>query len=134
MSSKNEKWPFPGDSALARARRIALAYRAALQDLDLGKSHDMDHLFRRWGETWTAPRLIVWNDDDELRAEDAAEVLCTTSNAIGNLRRSGRLAGRHDGNRWLYRYADLLRLTTEPRSRTRNGTVTVNDDGSSVPA
>ncbi len=133
MAARREKWPFPGDNNLARARRVALAYRAALIEEAPGKANDIDTIFRRWGERWTSPSLIVWNDDDELTATAAAEVLCISPNAVGNLRRSGRLPGRHDGNRWLYRYRDLTQVTSEPRTRNGGGTVTVDDDGSSVP-
>lgn len=126
-------WPFPGEQPLARARRAALAYRAALELADPDAAGRLDEMFAGWGETWVTPRLVSYGPDDWLEANWAADILHCSAAQIHQLRRAGRLPGRQNSlGRWVYRAADVERLFTEPRRRERHARDTLSDDGRSA--
>jgi hypothetical protein len=104
------RWPFPGDSPLVRARKVAQMYRAALGAADEAMREQCDATAVGYGETWAVPRLVVYADDDLLRPADAADFLCVSTSALGMLRSRGRLRGVWDGRMWLYRVAELRQL------------------------
>lgn len=117
------RWPYPGDSPLARARKVAHMYRAALGAANAAMRDQCDRTAVGYGETWAIPRLITHNDDDLLNPADAADYLCTTLANIRRLRLAGRLVGHRTDDGWRYRVADL-RILQEGRPRTRRpGTV-----------
>lgn len=116
---KSGRWPFPGDSPLVRARKVAQMYRARLRALSLDACDDCDRTAVGFGEKWVAPRLVHYNDDDLLRPADAADYLCITTTALGLLRARGRLEGVYDEAKrmWRYRFAELLKVQGR-RTRT----------------
>lgn len=124
-------WPWPGDSPVARARRIALAYRAALHDHAPGLAADLDTRFTRWGESWVAPRHVP-PGDELVSAEDAGTLIGISSGAIGKLRRDGRIQGVKTGRKYEYAVADVYRLSSEARRRGPHTTDTVQDNGRAV--
>lgn len=112
------RWPYPGDSPLARARRLAGAYRAALQTANPAACTDLDNLAQRWGETWLAPTPARHNLDDWLSPADAADLAAVTTNTLRQWRHRGRLTGRQqpDGT-WQYQGREILALLAERRRR-----------------
>lgn len=104
------KWPFPGDTPLVRARKVAQMYRARLRALDPAACDEADATARQFGETWVEPRLVTTMDDDLLDPADAADFLCTSTANIRRLRLAGRLNGRETAEGWRYRVADLKDL------------------------
>ncbi len=127
-------WPFPGEAPVARARRVALAYRSALQQHAPDVAASIDDIMSRWGETWATPRVITYGPDSMLSATEAGDVLCISAAAVHNLRRAGRLAGIKDASgRWHYRASNVTRLSAEPRRRSGGTTVTVSEDRRSAP-
>lgn len=54
-------WPFPGESPVVRARKMALAYRNVAQQLQA----DHDRLVELFGRI--DPRILDWIDDEETR-------------------------------------------------------------------
>jgi hypothetical protein len=113
-------WPYPGDSPLARARRLAQAYRAALADTDPGACDQLDERARTWGETWIVPAVITHDLDDWLTPTQAADLACVDPAHLRTWRHRGRLTGRQrpDGG-WEYQARDILELLTNRRRRPR---------------
>jgi hypothetical protein len=70
------QWPYPGDSPLVRARKIAQSYRAHLHAASPDVCAAVDDMARAFGETWIVPRVVTVDDDDELSPAEAADYLC----------------------------------------------------------
>lgn len=69
-------WPWPGDTALDRARRIARGYRDALASADPATCQRLDTAAAAVGETWLhdQPRLALDPDDWYPAAAVAADL------------------------------------------------------------
>lgn len=112
-------WPFPGDSPVLKARRALYAYRAKLERVDPAGCAELDARMRRWGLTWIVPRELPADLGTWVSAADAADLAAVEMATLRQLRRRGRLHGRlNAANRWEYRVADVLALSTQPRGRT----------------
>lgn len=115
---KNEAWPFPGDLPLARARRVAIAYRFQLEKLDPDICHDLDKQFEAWGQSWMVPKYVTYDLDDWLEPAQAAEVALTSTANLRRLRLAGRLHGRRGADgKWRYQAREVLRVMSVTRSR-----------------
>jgi hypothetical protein len=114
------RWPFPGDNALVRARKVAQMYRAALGLASPDMQRQCDDTAAGFGELWVAPRQVVYDDDDWLRPADAADFLCVSRSGLNMLRTRGRITGRWDeqAGMWRYRVADL-RVAQGRRTRRK---------------
>lgn len=113
-------WPYPGDSPVARARRIAHAYRARLLAFSESQAGDLDHKFTSMGEAWIAPRVITVDVDEWLTPEQAADLGGVGVVTLRQWRSRGRLIGyRTVDGEWRYRAADILALISNTRTRTR---------------
>jgi hypothetical protein len=113
-------WPYAGDSPVARARRVAQAYRARLEILDLDGCHDLDRLFADLGETWVAPRVLTVQPTDWLTAAEAADLAGVGVATLRQWRRRGLLSGERDARgSWRYWAGEVLDLVSSPRTRTR---------------
>jgi len=129
------EWPFPGDSPEARARRVALAYRTALELVAPHVTAELDERIVQWGQSWIVPRLHIHDPSEWLHVGAAAELLCITPAAVGALRRRGRLPARKDTRGiWQYRTRDITRLSAEPRRRGQQVTDTLHSDGRTTPS
>lgn len=104
------RWPHPGDSPLARARRIAQMYRQHLHAANPDLCDQADTTAQRFGETWVIPKVVTAHDDDMLDPADAADFLCTSTANIRRLRLAGRLNGHDTDSGWKYKVADLRNL------------------------
>lgn len=111
-------WPFPGDSPVVRARRVAGAYRARLAQLDPEASAQLDELMAEWGQGWVIPRLIAYDPDAELSPEEAADLAQVDVATLRQLRRRGKLPGRRVGRSYVYRAADVTAIGADPPART----------------
>lgn len=121
-------WPYPGDSPIARARRVAHAYRARLQAVDEGQANALDRLFTDMGELWVAPRVITVQPDEWLTPDQAADLGGVAPATLRAWRSRGRLAGtRNADGQWRYRAGDILDLISNVRPRSRQ--VDVADEG-----
>lgn len=112
-------WPFPGDSPVVKARRVALAYRARLAEVDPEGCAVIDKRVERWGQGWAVVRLQTFELDQWISVKDAAELASVQVRQIAAWRRMGRLRGRRAGNTWEYLVRDVLSLSTTPRSRRK---------------
>lgn len=73
MTDEQLPWPWPHDTALARARRIAQSYRAVLEDVAPEACHELDEQMYRYRVRWLAPSISIYDDDDWLSAEQVAD-------------------------------------------------------------
>lgn len=118
MTRPRGQWPYPGDSPLARARRIAQAYRARLDDVAPDYVADLDQRFVDWGETWIVPRLAIFDLDDWLTPGQAAELGGVDTATVRMWRARGRLRGHRDAaGHWIYLARDVIALISAPRTR-----------------
>lgn len=113
---RRSAWPYPGDSPLARARRIAHMYRQQLRTLNRATADRLDDTAVSFGETWVIESAVIYQDDDLLDPRDAAAYLCVTTDAVRVLRARGRLTGHSVDGTWHYRFRDLRQLS-EKRPR-----------------
>lgn len=87
------RWPWPGDNATERARRIANSLLALLpaeeRPIWTARAHDL-------GETWLGESLLRWSADDVIPPREAANLAGRTTGDlrwwvhIGILQRSGK--------------------------------------------
>lgn len=126
-------WPWPGDAPVVRARKIAWAYRAALEEIAPDKVAELDARFRQWGERWPAP-VRHYEPHEMVTAEEAGDILALSGGAVSSLRVNGRIKGHYDKptRRFLYRVEDLHKLSSTLRRRKPSTTDRVSDDGRSV--
>ena len=70
------RWPWPGDNAVARARKVAQAYRQALGLQNRALRDELDETMREYGETWVGEQEISYAGDgmDALTTAQAAEL------------------------------------------------------------
>lgn len=112
-------WPFPGDSPLARARRVTQAYRAALHDADPGMCGVIDQQMARWGQAWVAPSPEQHDLDDWVGPTEAADLAAVDPAQLRVWRHRGRITGRQRDGRWEYRVRDVMALIAGVRHRSR---------------
>lgn len=119
-----DPWPYPGDGPIARARRVAHAYRARLDDVAPDECRDLDQLMTAWGQTWATPRSTVVELDDWIGPNDAADLAGVRAATLREWRRRGRITGRRDGHTWQYLTRDVLTVAARIRRRRPRRTET----------
>lgn len=75
-------WPFPGDTELDKARRIARDYRAELHRLAPELCARLDDACRRLGQPWITPQRVQFDMDDWITLAQAAELVGRTPRAV----------------------------------------------------
>lgn len=68
-------WPYPLDTAVDRARKIAGMYRARLRALDVGACDILDDTAVSFGEDWMLEKPDIVDPDRELTTAEAAELV-----------------------------------------------------------
>lgn len=127
-------WPYPGDSPVARTRRVAIAYRAALEQTAPLSCAALDKLIGgEFGQTWVLPGFAGYEPDEWLSPADAAALACVEVDTIRQMRRRGVIHGRQYQGRWQYRAKEIVDAFAQPRSRNRAVTDTLPTSGSSAP-
>lgn len=74
-------WPWD-ESVLARHKRVAQSYRAALEEVAPELCREIDEQMIAYGQSWVAPRVVVYDDDHLLTPELAAEYACCALKTI----------------------------------------------------
>lgn len=129
----NSKWPFPGDSPAARARRVAQAYRAMLDHHAPRACADLDRRMRNMGQHWVVPGVVTQYDPEQwLSPAEAAELACVEVDAIRQMRRRGIIAGRRNGRQWEYQVREIESAFTRVRGRKATVTDTITNSGTGV--
>lgn len=75
-------WPWPGDTPLDRARRVALSYREALLRHFPDDALDLDGKFAGWGEVWVSPLLSDIDLEEYVTVDVAAQHVGLTAKAV----------------------------------------------------
>lgn len=112
-------WPFPDDSSIERARRVAVAYRTALQIADPGTCAQLDERMRYFNQGWVLGQLSTRDDNDLVSGREAAELLSVTPGAIRVYRSRGQLFGHRTASGWMYRVGDLRNFRPTPPGRPK---------------
>ncbi len=76
-------WPWPGDTELAKARKIAIAYRTHLHTANPGVCDALDEAMRAYGQTWVVPMPVI--DDDgmgDITTREAADLVGVSVDTI----------------------------------------------------
>lgn len=73
---QKDPWPFPADTQLERARRVANSYRRALLSVDEKLCHTLDEQAVALGQGWVRPfETDVQDLDEALTAEHIGAIL-----------------------------------------------------------
>lgn len=126
MTLERQPWPFPGDTALDRARRIAQSYRAELVAADPAAAALLDARAIQFGEGWVTGETLATVDlDDVLPAPAMAEVVGEEPATIRQWAARGHIRKRKDAKqRTVYRVGDVLDYQAQQRlkrARRRTG-------------
>lgn len=76
------RWPYPIDTPLDRARKIALMYRAHLGTANPNLRDQCDQTAASYGETWMLDRPDIIDPDREITGDLAAELAQTSESTI----------------------------------------------------
>lgn len=115
----NDPWPWPGDSPLDRARRVARTYRDALQRADPRACDQLDARCRELGQNWTVPKPMTFGTDDLLDLDEVADMCDVKPDTVRQWRRRGLpTVDTPDGTR--YQVADVLAYHAGRRRRRAN--------------
>lgn len=88
-------WPWPGDSPLDQARRIAHSYRQELHAADPARCAALDEQFATYGQGWVAPQVAHVDLDDEVTIDEAADLIGLSAYAVYKwVSRDGKLTAR----------------------------------------
>lgn len=75
-------WPYPGETALLRARRVALAYREYLKQANPSLCDALDETMRSFGQDWVAPTVYRYSPGDALTTAEAALLVSVRQETI----------------------------------------------------
>lgn len=70
-----DPWPWPADTQLDRARRIAQSYRDELAKIAPERCAQLDDRARQFGQGWVAPDLVTVDVDELLPAAEVAKLV-----------------------------------------------------------
>lgn len=104
-------WPWPGDTALDRARRIARSLLALLPDTEQPLWAARAAAL---GETWLSDQLLRWTIDDIVSTKEAADIVQIGASTIRKWHSAGHLTAVARGR---YRVGDVIDCSAERRRR-----------------
>lgn len=94
-------WPWPGDDAEDKAKRIALSYRQLVYDIaqgriddPAGELHRLDEHWAQFGHYWPRPGPMPVDDDEWLCAADLAHLIHKTPADVYRWARRGKIEQR----------------------------------------
>lgn len=105
-------WPWPGDTALDRARRIANSLLALLPDGERERHVATAH---QLGETWLGGDLLRWTVDDIVSTAEAAGIVHVKDSTIRKWH--SEPGGLPNCGRGRYRVGDVLDYAALKRAR-----------------
>lgn len=108
-----DPWPWPGDTALDRARRIANSLIVLLPEEEREVWAARAHAI---GETWLGATLLRWTADDIVTTAQAAELVHMRPSTVRKWHSDGHLRAVGRGR---YRVGDVLDCSAERRRARR---------------
>jgi hypothetical protein len=116
-------WPWPADTPLDRARRVAQSYRDALRRSDPDAAHALDTWAADHGQGWVRPQAWDYDENELLTLYEAAERASVRLRTIYQWHQRGLVyVDTVDGRR--VRVGDLVRFIRD-RRRSRLGDTTL---------
>lgn len=112
-----DRWPWPGDTALDRARRVANSLLAQLAEDEREVWAARAHAI---GETWLGATLLRWTADDIVTTAQAGELVHRDASTIRKWHSDGHLRAVARGR---YRVGDVLDCSAERRRARRSRAV-----------
>jgi hypothetical protein len=76
------RWPYPGDTQLDIARRIAGVYREHLHTANRAVCDALDAAMRAYGQLWMFPQPVLVDDTDAITTAQAAALVSRSQAAI----------------------------------------------------
>lgn len=101
-----DPWPWPKDSPIVRARRVARSYRDALEGVDPTACQYLDGEMTRMGQRWILPTASPYDAEDYLSAELVADFAQVNRGTVYEWRRRG-LAAVETNEGLRFRFADV---------------------------
>lgn len=65
-------WPWPADTLLDRARKVAIAYRTHFHTSNPTLCSVLDDAMREYGQLWVIPDVMVAEPSDDITTREAA--------------------------------------------------------------
>lgn len=116
MTGLADSWPWPGDSPLDRARRVARTYRDTLNRVAPDACAQLDARAAELGQSWITPKPLAHEHEDLLTANEVADMCDVKPATIRQWRRRGLpTVDTVDGLR--FRVADVLNYQAQRRYR-----------------
>lgn len=119
----SKPWPWPADTPLDIARRIAQSYRTQLANSDPEACETLDRFAVEFGQTWITPAPVHFGEDDIVLAPEAAELAGVTAQVVFQWAYRGHIQRRPGpGGRTGFRVGDVLdhvAKTRQKRAATR---------------
>ncbi|MBF6459817.1 hypothetical protein IU433_12295 [Nocardia puris] len=113
-----DPWPFPADTPLERARRIAASYRTALASVAPELCTQLDAKAVALGQTWVRPiETEVVDLDQMLTAEQVGELLCVAPRTVRMWGYRGHIERLGEDGKPLYRFRDVVDYLAARRQR-----------------
>jgi hypothetical protein len=88
-----DPWPWPGDTATDRARRVAGSYREGLLVADPVACDGLDQRMLRLGQHWVVPRRVVLDLEERVSVDVAADHVGRSAAAVYKWISTGKLTG-----------------------------------------
>lgn len=117
-----DPWPWPSDTHLERARRVARSYREALEAVNPGACENLDRKVEEFGQNWIRPEIDLSPEEWELlSARDLEVMVGVPASTIRAWAAKGKLTKRctSDGAP-VYLVEEVRQLLAESRKRKTN--------------
>ncbi|MBM4525162.1 hypothetical protein GS462_11140 [Rhodococcus hoagii] len=114
----SKPWPWPADTPLDIARRLAQAYRTQLANSDPEACERLDAEATEFGQTWIVPATVHFDEDDIVLAPEAAELAGVTTEVIYQWAARAHIPRRPGpAGRTGFRVGDVLDHVTKTRQK-----------------
>lgn len=124
---KRDPWPFPADTPLERARRIARSYRNALLNTDPDECRRLDDKATELGQAWVRPLPVdPENLDALLTADQIGELFTIDPRTVRMWGYRGRLEVRGSSGKPVYRLGDVIDYMAAVRQARQRDNVASN--------
>jgi hypothetical protein len=111
-----DPWPWPADTPVERARRVAWSYREQLNALAPEACRQLDERTLQLGQKWIVPRLTLYSDDDQLTIDEVADFCDVKLGTVDRwIARGLRSIDTPDGRRFVL--SDVLDYHARNRQR-----------------